>query len=78
MKKSLNLGTIGEEKLENSLAFSRDEEEEEEEEGTCTSSKGQYDGSHPNDQTVDSPLKKKKHEKTPIVKKVSISTKQRL
>jgi hypothetical protein len=58
MKKSLSLGIIGEEKLENSLAFSRGEEEEEE--GTCTSSKGQFDGSHPNDQTIDNPLKKRK------------------
>ncbi len=48
VKKSLSLVTTGEKKLENSLAFIRGEEEEEG--GTCTSSKGQFDGSHPNDQ----------------------------
>ncbi len=42
------------------------------EEGTHTSSKGQLNRSQPNDQTVESPLKKfkKKCEKLPIVKKV--------
>jgi hypothetical protein len=53
VNKSLNLGTIGEKKLENNLAFSGVAEEEEK--GTSTSSKGQFDGSHPNDQTINSP-----------------------
>jgi hypothetical protein len=67
------------------LRFLRWEEEEEEtkeeemEEGTHTSSKGESDKSQPNDQIVESPLKKlkKKHEKLPIVKRVFNSTKTR-
>jgi fatty acid-binding protein DegV len=50
--------------------------EEEMEGGTSTYNKGQFDGSQPNDQTVESPLKKhkKKHEKIPIAKRVSTFT----
>jgi hypothetical protein len=50
------------------------------EEGTHTSSKGKLDRSQPNDQTIESPLKKfkKKCKKLPIVKRVSNSTKTRV
>jgi ribosomal protein S21 len=50
------------------------------EEGTHTSSKGQSDRSQPNDQTVESPLKKfkKKCEKLRVTKRVSNSTKTRV
>jgi hypothetical protein len=50
------------------------------EEGTHTSSKGQLNRSQPNDQIVESPLKKfkKKREKLPIAKRVSNSTKTRV
>jgi hypothetical protein len=48
--------------------------------GACTSSKGQFDGSQPNDQPIESPLKKQKKncEKMLIVKRVSTSTKMRV
>lgn len=59
VKKSLTLGTIALEVKEDSFAFSRGEEEDMED--TCTSSKGQFDRSQPNEQTTNSPLKKKKH-----------------
>ncbi len=75
MKKSWNLGITCEKRLVNDLAFSRGEEEEED--STHTPSKGQSNGSHPNDQTTEKPLKKKKHEKTPTAKRVSVSTKSR-
>jgi hypothetical protein len=73
VKKILNLGTTCEEKLENNW-----HSQEEEEEGIGTSSKGQSDGFHPNDQIVDNLLNKKKREKTPIAKRVFISKKQGL
>ncbi len=48
--------------------------------GTCTYSKGQIDGSQPNDQIVESPLKKhkKKRKKIPIAKRVFTFTKMRV
>jgi hypothetical protein len=47
---------------------------------THTSSKGQLDRSQPNDQTIESPLKKleKKHKKLPTAKRVSNSTKTKV
>lgn len=50
------------------------------EKNTCTSNKGPYDKSQPNDQTVESPLKKikkKSQDKTPIAQRVYMSTKTR-
>jgi hypothetical protein len=77
-KKVLNLGGTAKDKLtlEDNLIF-LGWEEEEMEKGTHTSSKGQSNRSQPNDQTVESPLKKfkKKREKLLIVKRVSNSTK---
>ncbi len=50
------------------------------EEVTHTSSKGQSDRSQPNNQTIESPLKKfkKKSKKLPIAQRVSNSTKTRV
>lgn len=76
LKKVLNLGDTTKNKLalEDNLRFFEWEEEEtkeeEMEEGTHTSSKGQLDRSQPNDQTIESPLKKfkKKNKKYQLLR----------
>jgi hypothetical protein len=74
VKKYLSVSGVIQEKLEDHMAFLGDEE------NACTSNKGPYDKSKPNDQTVDSPLKKikkKSQDKTLIMQKVYVSTKTR-
>jgi len=53
-------------------------EEKEEEELIGSSSKGKSNKELFNDQTVESPLKKKKKTKTPVAHKVFVSTKTRV